>query len=818
MADAGVTRIMVLQVQAAQAIAATRDLETANRKLAQAAAMAGTAQGSVGAAANPKALNQYSDAVNNVASQGRALRGVFQNVTYQVADFAVVMGQGQGFMRAFAQQGTQAVAALSLLGGAIGGISLVLAPLIAIGFTLGEVFLRLRDTSGQAAEASDTVGDSISALERSLSALTTAQEGYAAAVVSGNSGITAVYQRQIELRERQLEIARAETTIEIERAKRAQAALDAEFRARAQQAQQDVADYFASAPTGADGFVYDARQAEAFSDAIQEVLADMNLMPGELEKARLELEAMGLEVQIIDDAMSNVPENTKAVAVALEKAAEGAKSLSAGYLSAANSLGQIRDLYAQGLDSDEVEIRVGYLERELEIVAEITKLRESGVDESVIQKLTAEMYAASAEIGYAEQEAQQFEDVLSIAADTADALASTLDAGGAAIEGMRRGAANLQAELARANALAAGLEAGASFGEASAAGSAARRREQAAADRDAALAKAANIDQIAAANELYDRQVTLIDGIAAADARVAAARESGRSAGGGGGGAARAVKQQNDDLEKYLAGLDREAAAARTLDQAFRTGGEAALQAAEDTLKLEEALRKANEQIAKFGQAQGLSSEQIAASQAQAEQALRDTAEAAIALREASDSAITGIGDAIGQTLVDSIGELTDGLVEGTLSFSEFTESLLKDMAKLILQMQLVAAAKAAIDALGNGFGGGGFSFGGLSPFGRAAAAAVPAVATAGLFAASPGGGSTGFSGNAPSRTAVGGGVSVQVINQTAARIETQEARTSDGRMALRVMVRDEIAGAMGEGSLDRNFRVNYGLTRRGSR
>jgi tape measure domain-containing protein len=53
------------------------------------------------------------------------------------------------------------------------------------------------------------------------------------------------------------------------------------------------------------------------------------------------------------------------------------------------------------------------------------------------------------------------------------------------------------------------------------------------------------------------------------------------------------------------------------------------------------------------------------------------------------------------------LGDFTDGLIEGELNFKDFTVSILKDIAKIIIRAQIAAALTAAIGAITGSFGGG---------------------------------------------------------------------------------------------------------------
>lgn len=70
-----------------------------------------------------------------------------------------------------------------------------------------------------------------------------------------------------------------------------------------------------------------------------------------------------------------------------------------------------------------------------------------------------------------------------------------------------------------------------------------------------------------------------------------------------------------------------------------------------------------------------------------------------------------------------------------------------------------------------------------------------------------------------PNGVMPGGNTVIQVIDQRSggARPEVSENRGPDGRRMFRILIRDEVRGMMGDGSLDRPLATNYGVGRRGT-
>ena len=168
--------------------------------------------------------------------------------------------------------------------------------------------------------------------------------------------------------------------------------------------------------------------------------------------------------------------------------------------------------------------------------------------------------------------------------------------------------------------------------------------------------------------------------------------------------------------------------------------------------------------------------------------------------------------------LRDSVNSWVDDLVEGTLSGKKAIEELLKDIAKMLIASQInnLIGALFGGGAGGGGGGIGGSIVGGLLP--RAAPAfggSTAAVATAGLFSSSGPAIAGGFSGRTTPASSSGKST-VNIFNQSGAQVAVDERQTADGRV-LDVYIDQRVEAAMGSGRLDKTFRANYGLARRGS-
>ncbi|WP_029050332.1 tape measure protein [Cupriavidus sp. amp6] len=186
-------------------------------------------------------------------------------------------------------------------------------------------------------------------------------------------------------------------------------------------------------------------------------------------------------------------------------------------------------------------------------------------------------------------------------------------------------------------------------------------------------------------------------------------------------------------------------------------------------------------------------------------------------------------------TLIDSIGE-------AKVSFSDFVESFLKDLAKLIVQMQIMVplaeALKGAFSptgAIGSVIGGF-FSKGGafskstglahgvyttptifplmenqFKAFSRGATFGVGLMAESGPEAVVP-----------LTRTASGdlgvtaSPVNVNVYNNTPSEVTVQSKQNENGSVDVAVMVNEAVRKEMRSGGYDRMMKNNYGVQRRG--
>lgn len=151
-------RIMKLTLENAQAI-------TNARKYQQ--AMMGIADSTKEAARGAVKMKGASNGL--MSSFGRrGIGGAVQQAGYQVADFAIVLQQGQGAMRAFAVQGGQLISSFGPWGAAVGGV-------VTVGGLLIQSWLDMRVSAKELSEAIDEAVEAIQTLQRAESELLAAR-------------------------------------------------------------------------------------------------------------------------------------------------------------------------------------------------------------------------------------------------------------------------------------------------------------------------------------------------------------------------------------------------------------------------------------------------------------------------------------------------------------------------------------------------------------------------------------------------------------------------------------------------------------------
>jgi hypothetical protein len=153
-----------------------------------------------------------------------------------------------------------------------------------------------------------------------------------------------------------------------------------------------------------------------------------------------------------------------------------------------------------------------------------------------------------------------------------------------------------------------------------------------------------------------------------------------------------------------------------------------------------------------------------------------------------------------------------DGLISGTESvkdaFANMVQSILADIAKMLISRQITSLVALLGGYLGNAGGlfntpifGGGASTRGIAP-------PVDVVNLASVSRAAP-------SGSAGSLR-LGGDVYVNVQNRASdAEVRVEETTTASGERQIDVLIERKMKELVGRGALDRAFAQSYGMKRR---
>lgn len=182
-----------------------------------------------------------------------------------------------------------------------------------------------------------------------------------------------------------------------------------------------------------------------------------------------------------------------------------------------------------------------------------------------------------------------------------------------------------------------------------------------------------------------------------------------------------------------------------------------------------------------------------------------------------------------------------DFVVDGKASFSDLVTSMLKDIVRLQAKSYLDPITKGAgnwlTSAIGNmlGIGGGGadvqLAAGGVMSGPGISAFSGSVVSRPTVFPFAHGIGLMGEAGEEaiiPLKRAAdgklgvqssgGGGVQVIVNDQrsasSAAPVGVEQSRNGDGMQQIRILIRDEVRGLVGNGQLDASMRASYGVQR----
>lgn len=187
------------------------------------------------------------------------------------------------------------------------------------------------------------------------------------------------------------------------------------------------------------------------------------------------------------------------------------------------------------------------------------------------------------------------------------------------------------------------------------------------------------------------------------------------------------------------------------------------------------------------------------------------------------------ISDASAKFVTDWVDQMVDGFGKTSDSFSDMIESMLKQLAKLMIQAQI---AKAFAPSTSGG-GGLGDIIGGLFKSGKGNAWAGPGVeymASGGILTSPTffsNGGRLAVAGEAGPEAVVplqrdGSGnlgvsaspVTVNITNNTPSDVSTSTRDNEDGSRQVDIMITQKVKQLINSGQMDKTFRSAYGLSR----
>ena len=189
-----------------------------------------------------------------------------------------------------------------------------------------------------------------------------------------------------------------------------------------------------------------------------------------------------------------------------------------------------------------------------------------------------------------------------------------------------------------------------------------------------------------------------------------------------------------------------------------------------------------------------------------------------------------GITDALDRNASNAVNNFIDTMGQAKFSFSQFTESILKDIAKMIVQLMIMKPLMAGIQSMLPGasvpgtksmpttdsdadvydsptlfkFAKGGIFAGGyqqkLGMLGEAGPEAIMPLSRGAN-------GKLGVSASA-------GPTTVNVYNNAGTEVKTSETTNSDGSKPIDILIEKKVKDLFGSGSMDKSMRASYGLVR----
>ena len=215
------------------------------------------------------------------------------------------------------------------------------------------------------------------------------------------------------------------------------------------------------------------------------------------------------------------------------------------------------------------------------------------------------------------------------------------------------------------------------------------------------------------------------------------------------------------------------------------------------------------------------------------EQFANASADAMIILTKKTTVAMTEMEKQMQRLASDGVSDLVDVILEADKSFSDFAENFLRQIAKMIIQQQILNALRDT--DIGGFFGfakGGAFSQPTGLPQGvYNSPTFFPMPESNGLTAFAKGGtfgtgvmGEAGAEAIVPLRRGNNGDLGVQsspvnvIVNNTmseSADVYAEATTKEDGSKQIEIMVERKVKESLGNGALDKSFSTNYGLKRR---
>ena len=191
-----------------------------------------------------------------------------------------------------------------------------------------------------------------------------------------------------------------------------------------------------------------------------------------------------------------------------------------------------------------------------------------------------------------------------------------------------------------------------------------------------------------------------------------------------------------------------------------------------------------------------------------------------------------GITDAIAQNANNAVNSFIDSIGNAKISFGDFAGSVLKDIAKMIVQLLIMKPLMDSIKGFIGGFGGvsgkayGDAMMGGTSlpqgiyhqpTFFKFANGGIPGSRTGVLAEAGRSEAIVPLIRHGKDLGVGASPVNVNVYNNAGVEVQTQSSEGSDGTKQIDIYIEKKVRDMVNSGGLDRSMRGAYGLTRVGA-